>query len=275
MSTYQIRKSSLLDTRTNSTPSNVLNTTDVSLNTTNLESYKKALHSIVRRLNKTPTSSSKTTIKKLESKLNQTQQPLYNTFLSSSQTSKKHFMSPNAKTKHQSAVNRSVSNERSPYKHSKEILEKSLQESYFRKESLASNLMNSVSVNKLDRNETTIHEDLYDDKLRGDSILIQDHGLNATMLSDNNMTRMDTEGDYKLKELVQKYQLRDSAYKQEVEQLKKANDTLKAHVFDLEMEVEKINKNRDLVGKYYGEFFLNSFCRKENMSASSKRRIAS
>jgi len=247
MSTYQIRKGSLLEaTRNNSTPSNVLNTTDVSLNTTNLESYKKALHSIVRRLNKTPTSNSKTTIKKLESKLNQTQQPLYNnTFLTTSQTSKKQYMSPSSGTKHYGAANRSQSNERSPYKHSKEILEKSMQEPYFRKESLASNLMHSVSINKNDKHENTFHDDL-----KGDSLYLQDSTLNNTLLNDTYLNKLDGDGDQKLKELVHKYQLRDAAYRQEIEQLKKYNETLRTHTFELEREAEKTNKSRDLEKRY-------------------------
>lgn len=253
MSTYQTRKPSVLDaSRTQTNHSTVLNTTDISLNSTNLESYKKALHSIVRRLNKTPSSSSKNTIKKLEYKMNQTHQPLYNTnILTSSHSSKKHYMSPSSAAKNHSMANRSQSGERSPYKVLKDGGDRSLQESYMRKESLTSNFMNSVSINKVDKQENTMTEELYEEKLmKGDSVYVQDNTLNSTLLQDVNATKLETEGDQRLRELVHKYQLRDSAYRQELNQVKKAHEAMKGQMVELEREMDKVNKSKDMEKRY-------------------------
>lgn len=261
MSMCQIKKVSLLDaTRHQSTPGVTLNTTDISLHHANLESYKKALHNIVRRLNKTPSSSSKTSLRRSESKLNQTQQPAYTSssisnFMANN-SSKKYYMggssSNSSTTKNQSVPKRSQSNDGSVYKTNKELLNKSMQETYMlRKESLNSHLSHvakSVSINKYDKQENNELDDIAEEKTTlGDFNHVHDTSLNKTILHEMSLNGMDLNEDKRLRELVQKYQLRDAMHKQEINKLRKSNDMLRLHLQELEKDLDKANKSRDLV----------------------------
>jgi len=252
MSTCHIKKVSLLDASKNySSPATTLNTTDISLNNASLESYKKALHNIVRRLNKTPSSNSKSLIRRSESKLNQTQQPLYNSNAASSsnlQNHKKHYVSNSYSSKNQSTPKRSQSIEANNYKATKDVLNKSMNEVYMRKESLPNNIAKSVSINKLDKQSASDLNDIMEEKLtRAETSYTQDPNINATILHEVNLNSLDQESEKKLRDLVHKYQLRDVVNRQEILKLKKSNDSLKSQVDRLDKELEKSNKNRELV----------------------------
>ncbi len=188
MSASQLKKVSLLEAaRHNSTPNTArLNTTDISLNHTNLESYKKALHNIVRRLNKTPTQSSsnnKSAVRRSESKLNKTQQSVYNTTCapnSSTTNIPKHYITSglnNARKVQPTRPNpkRSQSNDGSAvYKGNKDSLNKSMQENG-RKESLPLNVTKSISNNSSDKTDTYIIDDIGEEKVsRGEPLKTQE-----------------------------------------------------------------------------------------------------
>jgi len=255
MSSCHIKKVSLLDASKNySSPATTLNTTDISLNNASLESYKKALHNIVRRLNKTPSSNSKSLIRRSESKLNQTQQPLYNSNAASSsnlQNQKKHYVSNSYSGKNQSTPKRSHSIEANHYKTNKDMLNKSMNEAYMRKDSLPNNITKSVSINKLDKQSTPELNDITEEKLaRAETSYTQEATVNATILHEVNLNSLDQESEKKLRDLVHKYQLRDVVNRQEILKLKKSNDSLKSQVDRLDKELEKSNKNRELDKKY-------------------------
>jgi len=258
MSMCQIKKVSLLEaTRHQSTPGVSLNTTDISLNNANLESYKKALHNIVRRLNKTPSASSKTSLRRSDSKLNHTQQPLdtSNSNFVSNTSMKKYYVgssSSSSTTKNQSVPKRSQSNDGS-YKANKELLNKSMQETYLlRKETLASHgVAKSVSINKYPKHEPSELDDIAEEKVGGsDNHNSQNNTLNTTILNEVSLNGINADGDKKLRELVQKYQLRDAMHKQEIMKLRKSNEMLRTHIQDLEKDLDKANKSRDLEKKY-------------------------
>ncbi len=248
MSSCHIKKVSLLEPpRPQASPlTNTLNTTDISMNNASLESYKKALHNIVRRLNKTPSCNSKTLLRRSESKLNNTQQSLFNSSNYVSTNPKKHHVSMSY-CRNQVSPKRSQSIEL--YKGSKDMLNKSMQEVPTHKDSISMHLAKSVSINKFDK---TSHEfnQMTEEKLIKTEANYQDQAVNSTILHDVNLNNCDSENEKKLKDLVQKYQLRDVVHRQEILKLKKSNDSMKLLVERLEKELDRANKNRELVSNF-------------------------
>ena len=187
MTTCHIKKISLIEHRQNSTPGASLNTTDMSLNNTNLESYKKALHNIVRRLNKTSSVTSKGQNRRSEVKLNQTQQFLYTTNNLHNAMGKKHYIASVCPTKTQVTPKRSLSNENSHYKTNKELLNKSMHDPYLRKDSLYTSISKSISTNKYEKVDSQPELDLTSqDKIAKNEskYTIEDPGLNTYVLQE-------------------------------------------------------------------------------------------
>jgi len=282
MSSSQIKKVSLLEaSRHHSTPNATsLNTTDISLNNTNLESYKKALHNIVRRLNKTPTQSStnnKSAIRRSETKLNKTQQAVYNTACatnSSTTNIQKHYITSGLSNANKAQPNpkRSQSNDGSAaYKGNRDLLNKSMQENC-RKESLPLNVAKSISNNRSDKIDTCEIDDIGEEKVsRGEPQKTQESALNTTILHEVNLNTIDNGGDKSLRDLVHKYQLRDAMHRQEILKLKKANDMMRSHFQDLEKELEKVNQNREVDKKYINRLESENIQLKDKLRQESNK----
>jgi len=248
----------------------------MSLNNANLESYKKALHSIVKRLNKTPSASSKSSLRRSDSKLNQTQQPIYNqnsSLLNISNSSKKYNVNNNYVSKNQPSSKRSLSNDRT-YKNNKDLLNKSMHEPYIRKGSFSANIGKSISINKLEKPENQGLDDGMDKGLMNvDHAYAQSPGLNSTILQDVDFNNLDADGDKKLRDLVHKYQLRDAIHRQEITKLKKSNELLRTHIYELEKETDKNKKDKETEKRYISrlEAELSQLKEKMRVEANEKR----
>lgn len=134
---------------------------------------------------------------------------------------------------------------------SKELLNKSMQEPCLRKGSFSSNIAKSISINKLDKGENQDQVDTGDrETSAGDNHYRKNSALNSTILQDVDFHNLDGEGDKKLRDLVHQYQLRDAIHRQEISKLKKSNELLRSHVYELEKELDRSKKNKDSERRY-------------------------
>jgi len=194
-------------------------------------------------------------------------------FVSNTST-KKYYVGPagssSTSTKNQSVPKRSQSNDGTAYKTNKELLNKSMQETYLlRKESLASHVAKSVSISKYDNKQDDLCDIAEEKTGGGDFHYPQESGVNTTILHEVSLNGIGSEGDKKLRELVQKYQLRDAMHKQEILKLRKSNDMLRSQMQELEKDLDKANKSKELEKKYVNKLETELSNLKEKMRLES------
>jgi hypothetical protein len=244
---YQTKRIDLVEKTKPNNKSMSLITRDTLINT-NLESYKKALTNIVGKMSRTPSAENVSRPKSIERKpSNPPNYPVYNINVLNNNVSSKYFINssfnetssntPNL-TKHK----RSSSNEKLTQK--RDLLNRSAFDTFTRNDVFQKRMNRSMSTNKIPR-ENTEERDINTSTLKIDPA--NHSNINLTFLQDNGITNPDTEDEQGLRELIHKYQLRDAIHRQEINKLTKANELLRTHIKNLEKEMEKIKKNRELV----------------------------
>jgi hypothetical protein len=220
-----------------------LDTKEISLNQS-LDSYKKALHTIVKKLNRsTSTEKAAKSRRANEKAVNQS----YNQHFNILNTTNKSPSNSNILadvTNHEAKHKRTSSGSGDRYK--PKCSSQSVYESFLNNSCSTSKLNKSINSSKY-----VLKTDTYDDKENIDynRILKKESQtqLNNSILNTGDVSTIETECDDRLKEMIHKYQLRDAMHRQEITKLKKANDLYKSQMKTMQEEIEKLYKNRDLV----------------------------
>jgi hypothetical protein len=220
-----------------------LDTKEISLNQS-LDSYKKALHTIVKKLNRsTSTEKMNKSRRTNEKAVNQSySQHFNNTSTANKSPSNSNILADvtNQDPKHKRT------NSGSGDRYNPKSLSKSVYESFLNNSSSTSKLNKSINSSKY-----IVKTDTYEEKENIDYSRIlkkESHSqLNNSILNTGDVSTIETECDEKLKEMIHKYQLRDAMHRQEIGKLKKAHDLYKAQMKNMQDELEKFYKNRDLV----------------------------
>jgi len=235
---FQPKRIDLIDSSKPSSYANNLNIKEIALNQS-LDNYKKVLQTIVKKMNRTPSNERLSKGKKSADRANP--QSYHVSLLQSSMSGK-------------FSVNQSFATEAAQTKQkTNESAEKALK----RKEGITSiyeTFLRSDSLGKLKKTNSTNkisgRVDHFDDKENINVNLLKTGSkakLNVTVFQEHDLNIPEMENDSKIKELVHKYQLRDAIHRQEIAKLKKSNEALKNQVKSLQEELERVNKNRELV----------------------------
>ncbi len=245
---YQTKRIDLVEKTKPNTKSMSLITRDNLLNT-NLESYKKALSNIVGKMSRTPSAENVARPKSIDRKAsNQPNYPVYNINVMNNNVSSKYFINSSFNDTSSGSQNltkhkRSSSNEKLPQK--RDNLNRSALDSFMKSDVFQKRMNRSLSTNKIPR-ENTEERDNTIFKSESEN----QPNLNMTFLHENGISHPDLEDEQSLRELIHKYQLRDAIHRQEINKLTKSNELLRSHVKNLEKEMDKIKKNRELVNKF-------------------------
>jgi hypothetical protein len=236
---FQPRRIDLIDQSRPGSSQGMLNTKEISLNHS-LDNYRKALQQMVKKIHRTPSNERLSKGKKTSDR---SVTPTYHvSVLNASFHGKAGLNQSFAETNNAQNKNKMNDSGEKALKRKEGVT--SIYETFLRSDS-SGKLSKSVSTNKL-----SAKLDNHEDKENIDLRLLKNasnNTLNVTLFQEHDLNIPEMEADNKVKELIHKYQLRDAIHRQEIAKLKKSNETLKNQTRTLQEELEKVNKNRELV----------------------------